>query len=235
MKYKQSLSVVIPAYNEELNIERAMNRALQTLDRLFEKFEIIIVNDNSSDRTAEIADSLAAGDKRIRVLHNQVNLRQGASLLKGFAEARYELVIHDAMDYPFDLEDLVKLMPYIEGNDIVVACREQRAGYSLYRHFLSHANILLLHLFFELKLPDYNFVQLYKKQVLERVQVRARSTGFVTPELVIRAHRMGFKVASVPIQYLPREAGVAHSGAIKVIAATLRDLLSFWWDSLRGK
>lgn len=235
MKYKQSLSVVIPAYNEELNIEKAMQRALSTLDRLFETFEVIVVNDCSTDKTREIAERIAASDERIRVIHNEVNLRQGASLLKGFTFARYELVTHDAMDYPFDLADMDKLMPYVEANDVVVACREERPGYSPYRHFLSHANLFLLHLFFELKLPDYNFIQVYKKSVLEAVQgdVRARSTGFVTPELVIRAHRKGFKVVAVPIKYLPREAGVARSGAIKVIVATMRDLLAFWWSGRR--
>jgi small basic protein len=95
--------------------------------------------------------------------------------------------------------------------------------------------LFLLHLFFELKLPDYNFIQVYKKSVLEAVQgdVRARSTGFVTPELVIRAHRKGFQVVAVPIKYLPREAGVARSGAVKVIVATMRDLLAFWWSGRR--
>lgn len=237
MKYKQSLSVVIPAYNEELNIEKAMQRALTELDRLFETFEIIVVNDASTDGTAALADRLAAADARIRVIHNEVNLRQGASLLKAFAQARYELVTHDAMDYPFDLADMDKLMPFVDDFDVVVACREERPGYSPYRHFLSHANLFLLHLFFELKLPDYNFIQVYKKSVLDSVlcRVKARSTGFVTPELVIRAHRQGFKVKPVNIKYLPREAGVARSGAIKVIVATMRDLLSFWFDSLTGR
>lgn len=231
MKYKQSLSVVIPAYNEEMNIEKAMERALTTLEKLFETFEILVINDCSTDRTGEIADGLAAADERIRVLHNEVNLRQGASLLKGFAKTRYELVTHDAMDYPFDLADMDKLMVHAQDSDVIAACRTERAGYSPYRHFLSHGNLLLLHTLFELKLPDYNFVQVYKRPVLDAVlnDVMARSTGFVTPELMIRAHRSGFKVTAVPIQYLPREAGVARSGQFKVIEATARDMFRFWW------
>lgn len=235
MKYKESLSVVIPAYNEEMNIARAMEQAIASLENLFEDFEIIIVNDASTDGTAAIAESLALKDPRIKVIHNAVNLRQGASLLRGFEQAGKELVIHDAMDYPFDLADLDKLMPYVEKNDVVVACRQKRAGYSPYRHLLSSVNLLLLHLCFELKLPDYNFVQLYKRRVLQEIQVRARSTGFVTPELILRAHRRGFKIAAVPIEYLPREAGVARSGDIKVILATLGDLFSFYWETLTKK
>lgn len=230
MRQVPSISVVFAAYNEELSIESTICRAVAALEKLFDDFEIIIVDDKSTDSTGDIADKLAANDGRIRVLHNEVNMGQGTSLLKGFARARCDLITHNAIDYPFDLEDLKLILPLLDSNDIVVATRTERPGYTLYRRFLSWANLILLNTLFDLKLRDYNFVQVYKRPVIEAVRVTARSTGFVTPELLIRSHCLGFKIAEVELKYLPREIGIARSGNLKVVVASFKDLLSFWFN-----
>ncbi len=222
------LSVVFPAYNEEQNIRRTVSRSLDALRSLFNKFEIIIINDVSTDETGSIAEALAAQYPEVRVLHNPTNVGQGECQLIGFREARCDLVIHNAMDYPFDLRDLDKMLPLLDGADIVVAARARRAGYSLYRKFLSVMNVMLLRLLFNLQLRDYNFTQLYKKSVLDAVKVDARSTGFVIPETLIRAHDLGYRIAEVEIDYHPREHGVATSGRPSVVIRSLYDMLRFW-------
>src|SRR5579883_3003923 len=223
-----SISVVFPAYNEEENIRPTIARALASLSRQFDTFEIIIVNDGSTDATGSIADELARNDDHIRVIHNEHNMKLGATLLKGLANTRYDLITYDAMDYPFDLDDLAQMLPVLQTNDVVVGVRMQRAGYTAYRKVISHVNLGLLRLLFDLKLRDYNFVQVFKRKVLQSIPVTARSTGFVQPEMLIRAHRCGFKIAEVDIKYLPREAGVARSGHPAAIVASVRDLLLFW-------
>jgi len=225
---KPSISVVFPAYNEEENIRPTMARALASLSRQFETFEIIIVDDGSTDSTGAIAEQLARDDSRIRVIHNERNMKLGATLLKGLGAVRYELITYDAMDYPFDLDDLAQMVPLLSVNDVVVGVRKQRAGYTAFRKFISHVNLALLRLLFDLKLRDYNFVQVYKRSVLQAIPVAARSTGFVQPEMLIRAHRCGFKIVEVDIKYLAREAGVARSGHPAAIIASVRDLMLFW-------
>jgi glycosyltransferase involved in cell wall biosynthesis len=225
---KPSISVVFPAYNEEENIRATMARALASLSRQFETFEIIIVNDASTDSTGQIAEQLAQNDNHFLVIHNDRNMRLGATLLRGLGRARYDLITFDAMDYPFDLDDLAEMVPLLATNDVVVAVRKQRAGYTVFRKIISHVNLALLHLFFELKLRDYNFVQVYKRRVLETIPVVSRSTGFVTSEMLLRAHRSGFTIAEVDIKYLPREHGIARSGSPAVIMASVRDLMLFW-------
>ncbi|MBZ5727242.1 MAG: glycosyltransferase family 2 protein [Acidobacteriia bacterium] len=229
------ISVVFAAYNEEKNVVSAMARALEALRAQFEKFEIIIVEDASRDGTAAICDQLAAAHPEIRVLHNEKNMGQGASLVRGFAAARHEFVTHNAMDYPFDLRDLAVMMPLLQEADIVVAARKSRAGYSPYRVLTSAVHRTLLHLLFPLRLRDYNFVQVYPRAVWQAVKVEARSTAFLTPEALIRAHDLGYRVKEVEIEYHPRTAGVATSGRPKVILHSLGDMFRFWWKRARRR
>jgi glycosyltransferase involved in cell wall biosynthesis len=227
------ITVVFAAYNEEKNVEAAMAQALDALRGQFQRFEIIIVEDASRDGTPALCDALAAVHPEIRVLHNEKNLGQGATLVRGFQQARFDLVTHNAMDYPFDLRDLKLMTPLLAEADIVVAVRRSQAGYSPYRVLTSAVHRTLLHLLFPLRLRDYNFVQLYPRSVWEAVKVEARSTAFLTPEALIRAYDMGYRVREVEIEYHPRTAGVATSGKPKVILHSLRDMFAFWWKRLR--
>jgi len=229
------ISVVFAAYNEEKNVESAIGRALDAMRPQFSTFEIIVVDDASTDSTGALCDRLAAGHPEVRVLHNPKNLGQGASLVRGFREARYDFVIHNAMDYPFDLRDLSRMTPLLEKADIVVAARRSREGYSAYRVLTSVVHRTLLHLLFPLHLRDYNFVQLYRRSVWETVKVEARSTAFLTPEALIRAYDLGYRIEEVEIEYYPRTAGVATSGKPKVILHSLGDMFRFWWKRRLGK
>ena len=229
------ISVIFPAYNEADNIRSTIRKSLAALGPLFDRFEILIVDDCGSDGTGRIADELAARHPEIRVLHNPRNLGQGASIVRGFREARYPLLLHNAIDYPFDLQDLSLMLPALARADIVVASRLDRPGYSLYRSLASAVNRWLLHALFPLRLRDYNFVQLYPKSVWDDIQVEARSTAFLTPEALIRAYDMGYRIEQVDVPYHARPSGVATSGKPKVVLRSIQDMFRFWWKRLRGK
>lgn len=222
------ISVIFPAYNEEGNIERTMRLSLEALRDQFEEFEIIVINDASLDRTGEIADRIGADVPEMRVVHNPVNLGQGQTLVKGFKLARHDLILHNAMDYPFDLRDLPKLLCHLDKADVVVASRTHRPGYTLYRRICSFANTNLLNLLFGMALRDYNFVQLYRHEVLDRVPMTFRSTAFLTPSILIGAHDMGFRIYDVLIDYHPRTSGKPTSGSLRVIYSSVRDMLKCW-------
>jgi glycosyltransferase involved in cell wall biosynthesis len=228
------ISVVFPAYNEEMNIRSAIERALAAMRDLGEAFEILIVDDCSTDSTGRIAGELAAAHPEIRVLHNPRNLGQGASLARAFEHVRYERFTHDAMDYSFDLRDLSTMLPLCEEADIVVAARTSRAGYTPYRVLTSVVHRALLHLLFPPRLSDYSFTQIYPRSVWKALQVESRCTAFLMPEALIRAHDMGYRIQEVKIAYHARLAGEATAGKPKVILQALRDMLLFWWKRLRG-
>jgi len=222
------ITVIYPTYNEEKNLRATIERSLAALRPLFREFEVLIVNDCSKDATPQLAEQLAAEHPEVRVLHNEKNLGSGGAWAHGLRQARGQLITHNGMDYPFDLADLALMMPLLDEADVVVAVRKDRETYTLFRKITSWGNLALLNILFPLRLRDYNFTQLYKRQVLEAVETETRSAAFITPETMIRAHDLGFRVKPIPITYHPRLHGVATSGSFCVIYTSLRDMLRFW-------
>jgi glycosyltransferase involved in cell wall biosynthesis len=233
---RRSITVIFPAYNEEANTRRAIEDSLLAMRPRFERFELLIIDDGSRDKTRSIADELAAGNPEITVLHNERNLGLGESLYRGFQCAKGDLIIQNAMDYPLDLCDLDKLLPILDEADVVVCVRKAYAGYSAYRKLASRVNRALLRLLFEPKLRDYNYTQLYKREVLAAARPTSRSTVFIAPEIIIRAHDLGFRIKQVEVDFHPRLMGEATSGKPSVVLISIRDMLAFWVKRLlRGR
>lgn len=227
MKTDKGISLVLPGYNEEESVEAAVRESLDILRSFTDRYEIILIDDGSTDGTGGIADRLGAEFPAVRVIHNPVNLGVGSGVLIGFKAARYELVTHNGMDRPFDLKDLERILPLFPAADAVVVQREDRSAHSPYRRLTSVVNYWLIRLLFGVRLYDFNFVQVYKKEVLEAVTVTSRSAAFVTPELLIRAHDLGFKLAQIKLPFHPRKKGEVHYGSIRDILWALGDMLFF--------
>ena len=224
----KSITVIFPAYNEEQNIRSAIARAVEAMGPRFHFFELLIIDDGSTDRTGEIAEELARIYPEITVIHNGENLGLGETLYRGFQCARGELVIQNAMDYPLDLRDLDKMIPLLEEADVIVAVRKAYAGYSPYRRLTSRVNRFILRSLFDPKLRDYNYTQLFKREVLSAARPCSRSTVFIAPEIIIRAQEAGFRIRELDVDYHPRVFGEATSGKPKVILRSLRDMFMFW-------
>jgi len=227
-----SLSVVVPAFNEQDNIHSMVTRSYDALVKLFVDFEIILVDDCSTDHTGDIAEQLQRQFEKVRVLHNHRNLGQGASLVVGFKAARCDYVTHNAMDYPFHLDDLSHVLPLLNEADVVAVARDHWLHPTIFRRLLTMTNLLLLRNCFGLRLRDYNFVQIFRREVLQSLEFTARSTGFLTPSLLFQAHRRGYGIKEITLRHWPRERGLARSGRPAVLLRTLRDMLHFWLKQL---
>ena len=222
---KVSLSVVMPGLNEEANIEGAVRRVSAALDGRCEEFEILVIDDGSTDRMAEIAMRLAGEDGRVRVLRNERNLNYGLSLRRGLAEARCEWIMHNGMDLPLAPEDLEPFFAHFPDADVIVACRHDRSAHSPWRKLTSLVNHLLLMLLFAPRTRDLNFVQLYRRSFVQALPLISTSPAFVTPELILRAEHTGARVREVDAEFRSRHAGRAHFGRPKDILWTLKDML----------
>ena len=226
------LSLIMPGLNEEANIERAVRRTVDALQRLTDEFEIIVIDDGSTDRTGEIAERLAAEDPRIRVIHNERNLNYGVSLARGLRAARCEWVFHNGMDLPLAPEDLDRFIPLFAESDVIAARRLDRAAHSRWRKITSLGNNLLLRLLFRPRTADLNFVQFYRRSFVQSLELLATSPAFVTPELIIRSEHAGARVREVEVEFRRRESGSGHFGRPKDILWTLRDMLRLRFRTL---
>lgn len=229
-----SLSVVMPAYNETEALESTIRRSVESLRRMVGRFEILLMDDCSTDGTPALADELAREIPELRVLHNETNLRQGGCLRLGFGLARFDLVTHNAIDYPFDFDDLPVLLEHFPEADLVVGTRRSYPGVSARRRFVSFVNWFLLRILFGAGPRDYNFVQVYRRELLRSLRIRSRATAFITPEIIIRAQRAGYRVVAVEVNYHRRETGVATSATLTNIWESLRDMLRLWVELRRN-
>lgn len=204
MKSQRSVSAVLAGYNEENNLDRSMGMLYRSLETHFEKFELILVDDASTDSTLAKMSRFAERHTYVRVIPNYANLNFGSSVLRGLMAAKNDFVIYNACDLPLSADDMVqKLIDMPDGTDVLVL---ERTGYktTYWRGITSNVNQLLLKILFP-KLtkgtPVLNFVQIYKRNVLKEIVPLARSPIFVWPELVFRAKLGGFVVKNVPAKY----------------------------------
>jgi glycosyltransferase involved in cell wall biosynthesis len=219
------LSVVLPAYNEGEAVARAIQRNCQSLAKCCESFEVLVIDDGSRDDTRAIAQRAAQLDSRVRVLANEMNLGQAGTLLRGFAEARGQVIMHNGIDLPFDPDDTAALLDRIrQGADVVVVERIDRQAYGFFRKLTSRCNVLLLRTLFGSPFSDHNFVQAYRRRVLEAVQVESRGVATVTPELIVKAMHAGFTVQSMQATYHRRASG-SSSVNLKRIVHTVSELV----------
>jgi len=232
MKNKSSntFSIIFACFNEEEELEKTIIYTQKVLATIFKSFEIIIVNDASVDTSGKIADKLADKYVSVKVVHNPINLGQGISFLIGITHATGDLVMQNGVDRPFDVKDIQKILPLFNKCDIVAVVRKDRSAYNLWRTITSQGNNFFRFIFFGSVAQDLNFVQIYKRSVLQNIQVQSRSAAFVTQELVIKAIREGYVFKEITLPYYKRTTGEAHHGKKRDILWALIDLVNFWID-----
>jgi glycosyltransferase involved in cell wall biosynthesis len=227
------LSYFFPAHNEEANLAGLVEEALATLPSLADTFEIIAVNDGSRDRTAAIADELAAAHPDVvRAVHHPTNLGYGAALRSGLAAARYELVAFTDGDRQFQVQDLGRLVERLGGADnpdVVVGFRIKRAD-PLIRTIYARLYRLANRIFFGLTVTDVDCAcKLFRRETLEGLRVESGG-AFFSAELLIKLQARGARVVEVGVPHYPRTAGSPTGAKPQVILRAVRD---FWRLRLR--
>lgn len=219
-----SISVFFPCYNEEDNVRRTVERTLDVLTRLGADFEVIIVDDGSSDATGKIADEIAGRNNRVKVVHHAVNLGYGSALRSGFAAAVKELVFYTDGDGQFDLSDLPPLLPLVRQYDIVACYRLNRQD-RLIRKINGWCWTKLVCLLFGMKIRDIDCAfKLYRREIFDNITLV--STGaLISAEILARALRKGYTITQRPVRHYPRTAGVQTGAKPRVILRAFKELL----------
>lgn len=225
------LTIFFPMWNEEHTIHQTAAAACEEGDRLIElgetnDYEVLLVDDASTDATGSIADELARDNARVRVVHHAQNRKLGGALKTGFAEAHGDLVLYTDADLPFDLRDIekaIRILRYYEA-DIVSAYRFDRTGEGPRRLVYSYAYNHLVRATLGLRMRDVNFAfKLVRRPVLDCVTLVSEGS-FIDVELLAKADRLGFHVTQFGVDYFPRTRGISTLSSASVIRALLREM-----------
>ncbi|MGE5445709.1 MAG: glycosyltransferase family 2 protein [Ignavibacteriales bacterium] len=218
-----SLSIVIPAYNEEPNLRIAVEDIVSVLPKVAAAYEIIIVNDGSQDTTGLIAEELARQYSFIRVIHHFQNIGFGGGIRTGLKEARSEYVMFIPADRQFSPQDILNYLPYTNEADIVLGIRLRRKD-PLLRKINTIALRVAMFLLFRITLRDINWVKLFRRSFICDIPLSSKGIG-IDAELIVKAKRRGARFREVPVGYFARMAGQATSCRPKAIVDALIELV----------
>ena len=225
-KTSYSLSVILPAYNEEAVIEQTVSRVLDVLQNWLRDFEIIVVNDGSRDQTATLVNRMAKLDKHVRLITHKVNRGYGAALATGFRSAQKELIFFMDADGQFDIRDLEKFFPLIERCDAVLGYRQPRRDPWL-RKLNAWGWKQLVQIFFGVRVRDIDCAfKLYRSEFFKNFQLETRG-AMINTEILYKFMRAGYTYTEVGVQHLPRVGGKATGAKFSVILRAFNELLYF--------
>jgi glycosyltransferase involved in cell wall biosynthesis len=214
---------VLPAYNEDGNVETAVRRATQVAERLASDHEVIVVDDGSTDETAAIVRRLRADDPRIVLVSHPRNLGYGEALKSGFRAATMDLVFVTDSDNQFDLDELADFMALIEQADVVAGYRVHRSDSWVRRVDAAAWNHLVRTLYYvPVRDVDCAF-KLFRREVFEGVALDSGG-AMVSTELMVTLSRAGYRIVERGVTHLPRTAGRPGGGDPRVIARAFREL-----------
>lgn len=222
----RGLSVVLPAHNEELVIEDTVRRCVAVLDVVAPDYEIIVVDDGSTDRTGEIADALSVENPRIRVVHNRPNRGYGGALIAGFQAASKELTFFMDSDGQFDIADIATLLRYREqGYRAVLGWRKHRQD-AFMRLVNAWGWKMLVRLLLGLHVRDIDCAfKLYDTALVRTFDVQS-SGAMINTEMLTKLVKLGIPFIEVPVQHLPRLHGKATGANVRVIARAFKELVA---------
>jgi glycosyltransferase involved in cell wall biosynthesis len=231
----RSVSCTIMAYNEEETLEEAVADVHAALSAFGDRdFEILLVDDGSTDRTPEIARSLEPRYPGLRLIRHGRNLGPGSAILTGIRNATKDVICFHPADQQLDFREVAAMVPLLDDHDIVIVNRSGRPGYTPMRHLSSWVYIKLAHLLFGLSgYQDFNFVYLYRRELFERMPIQSDGV-FLCTEIFVRALDRGARVAQAEATCLPRKAGVSGVYKTKVIYKTIAEMGRFWVRRLQA-
>lgn len=237
--YDKSISVFLPAYNEEDSIGGFVLEVNSYLKDRFRDFEILVISEGSTDRTKGIVMDLELKIPRLRLLAKNKNSGYAGALRTGFKNSTKELIFYTDGDHQYDIQELDKLMPLIDRYDIVTGYKIKRND-PLMRSWMSWLYNITMKLLFNLKVKDVNCAfKLYRRQVIDKVDFLPDLTqGVINAEVYIAALNNGYTIGEVGVNHYPRTKGqgaeIGRRGKIiaivrpKIVKSFIKDTISLW-------
>lgn len=225
--YPALLSLCLPAYNEEANIEDTLDGACAILPAFVERFEVVVVDDGSRDRTAEIVTRYAVGRPEVRLVQHERNRGYGAAVSTGLRAARGDLVAFTDADGQFSLLDLPWFLTRITYHDVVIGYRYRRAD-PWHRSVNAWGWNRLVRLFLGVRVRDLDCAfKVFRREVVDRLELTATGAA-INAQILAQCVHAGMRIAEIPVSHYAREKGAPTGAALRVIARAFRELPPLW-------
>lgn len=237
MNERPTVSLVVPMFNERENIAHALECGIEALERYARDWEVVVVDDASTDGSAAIVEQLSVAEPRIRLLRHERNQKLGGTLRTGFAACRQELVLYMDADLPFDPDVMGRAIRALQVTraDLIAGYRLDRTTEGLLRTVYSYCYNTLIGLLFGWPHRDINFsFKLLRREVLEAVELRSGGS-LIDAELIVKARNLGFVIQQLGLDYFPRVRGTSTLSSPGVILKILRELVMLFPDMRRPR
>lgn len=231
---KGSLSIVIPAYNEEESLNYVLKDTLADLPKYVKNFELIIIDDGSTDKTGQIADSCAKKNKHVRVIH-QPNGGFNKAIITGLKNAKKTYVAHMQADGQDLIRDMANCFKIMDKYDLVLGVRGKRIDYNFYRSLLSYGAWFLYRVLFGITYEDVHWVYVWKTSEVQKLKFDPKGGIFILVESLIKFQRKGLRVGEASSPYRPRYAGEGKNTSLEVVWRTFISTIKLWWRIVKGK
>ena len=227
----KELSIFLPTYNEEGSIEKVVKNTAEAAARNAEKWELIVVDDGSTDSTNKIVAKITESNKNIRIIKHEKNLGYGASLKTGFYNSKYDWISFIDSDDQFDFSEIGRFIEKQKETDadlVIGYYKKRRVSFT--KVVTSKVWEAFVFILFGLKVHDIDCgFKLVSKKVIESIpKLESERGAFITSEFLIKAKKKGFKFAEVPVTHYPRLKGQGTGRKLNVIIESFIDLLRLW-------
>jgi glycosyltransferase involved in cell wall biosynthesis len=227
----RDISLIILAYNDANSLLNLVPYTYSILDLNFDNFELIIVDDCSTDNTAQLIKSYTKKYKNLVYHRNPTNRGVGYTFQKGVKLAQYNSIAYTDGDGQFNLNDLVILYSYKEEFDLVSGKREVRVD-GVKRFIISKIYNKLLKILFNVKLKDTNSaLKIYSRKIFDNILPLKSHNGFYDAEIIIKSMRLNYTIKEVDITHYPRQFGIASGVKWRSVMSVLNSMIDFWYDS----
>jgi glycosyltransferase involved in cell wall biosynthesis len=230
MNKLDELTIFFPFWNEEKNIEEVVKRAIPVAEKIAKKWEILMIDDGSSDNTLSIAQKLQQSNENLRVISLHPNRGYGAAIKAGFEHASYRYIVFTDGDLQFDFSEVDKFIEKIVSSDIVIGYRKQRQD-SFQRHVLMNLLKIWDYIFFQFYFRDIDCgFKMFRREALEKIMPLRSEGAMITTEILAKAKAKKLRIAQVGVTHYPRIHGDQSGGNLSVIIRAMLETLILFWD-----